>query len=789
MSELVIKNNLKTELSIKHTNGYGAKSLGSQDFKYIRDTIKDLNTIIPNDNEVVLVKGYHEIGDGGGGLFVYSASEPKSNHNGGTVIDSSKVFPGDWANQTELTDWFTGSNTTNGCWKRIFDGSVNVKWFGAVGNSMTDDTIALEKCISNFNNINILDGKFLYSKDLSFNKNELIISGNGVLVSDDKIDNNNNPTVYTITFTGSDIHIKNIKIERKTYVFFSNLEASDWLLKLEQVDNFSLRKIEITGVTNWTIALLGCSNGIVDDCYIHDTGKDGIHLIGGKNIKLINNTFSNILDDKIALEDNQDFPQYGRLENIIVSNNTIENYPIGRGVYCVGGKNISIVDNKIDTNFDATCVQYFSDSSVDPNTLSNECIFIGQRYSTRYGQSYRQEKVLIKGNSLISDISDSRSGIQCEAGTKEIIISNNTFYGKSTSIVFSNDENNPTLTEDVIFTNNIIDSVKVGIASNNNSLKNIKISNNIFKNIRTHGIYMIIGNPDNNNNVLGNISIINNKINYESIPLSSARGIYVYGKSIVNILNNNLSILTSDTSGNLTREIRIDKNINGEYLIRNNICDFVNIYNSNANEIRLKKSNLIFVDQINGNDDNNGTEVFPFKTIKKAILSVPDNNLYYIRLLSDVDLNNFITLQNRNIYIQLNGHNFNVLTTAQSRLYSIYLETGELIFDGQNISGSKITLPNQTSDSSDNNNHPALLMAGANGIGFRGLHLKYGVDVVVNDSQYHLFELNDKGAGAYTIQGTLTDNTGDNLTWADLIIGVVKDSNGVPRNVISNIII
>jgi len=154
MSKLTIKNDLQTELSIEHTSGSGAKLLGSQDFKYIRDTIKDLSDISPNDGDIVLVKGYHEINDGGGGLFVYSSDEPKSNHNGGTVIDSSKIFPDDWTNQTELTDWFTGSNNTNGCWNRIYESSVNVKWFGAKGDSIIDDTLPIQQSINNTYYIN-----------------------------------------------------------------------------------------------------------------------------------------------------------------------------------------------------------------------------------------------------------------------------------------------------------------------------------------------------------------------------------------------------------------------------------------------------------------------------------------------------------------------------------------------------------------------------------------------------------------------------------------------------------
>jgi hypothetical protein len=149
--KLTIKNNDSTEFTIEHIDGSSAKSLNSKDFKYIRDTIKDLATINnPSDGDVVLVKGYHSVNDGGGGLFIYHSGEPKTNHNGGTIVDATKTFPTNWSNQTELESWFSGDNTGNGCWKRVYDGYVNVKWFGAYddGTHPDETTAAFKAFIS-----------------------------------------------------------------------------------------------------------------------------------------------------------------------------------------------------------------------------------------------------------------------------------------------------------------------------------------------------------------------------------------------------------------------------------------------------------------------------------------------------------------------------------------------------------------------------------------------------------------------------------------------------------------
>lgn len=115
------------------------------------DTIKELVLKTANIDGIgcsVNVLGYHEPEDGGGGYFYWDANEDKANHNGGTIIDPNIAFPTDWNNTTQQTTWFT-AGTGSGCWKRIYDGAVNVKWFGAkgdyVGGVGTDDTKSIQQ--------------------------------------------------------------------------------------------------------------------------------------------------------------------------------------------------------------------------------------------------------------------------------------------------------------------------------------------------------------------------------------------------------------------------------------------------------------------------------------------------------------------------------------------------------------------------------------------------------------------------------------------------------------------
>ena len=117
------------------------------------NTIKDLlNVDLTNWDGVqpfvVLVLGYHESNDGGGGIFYWDANEDKTNHNGGTIIDPTKTFPSDWSDTTQQDDWFNTTNTGSGCWKRVYDGKVHIDWFGSKGDSISDDTKPLQKVFS-----------------------------------------------------------------------------------------------------------------------------------------------------------------------------------------------------------------------------------------------------------------------------------------------------------------------------------------------------------------------------------------------------------------------------------------------------------------------------------------------------------------------------------------------------------------------------------------------------------------------------------------------------------------
>ncbi len=86
----------------------------------------DYDTI--NNDSAIILMGYAEIGDGGGGIFIWNKDSADA-EDFGIVIEPHDV----------------GMNA--GRWIRQYSGGINPRWWGALGNGGTDDTDAFEKAI------------------------------------------------------------------------------------------------------------------------------------------------------------------------------------------------------------------------------------------------------------------------------------------------------------------------------------------------------------------------------------------------------------------------------------------------------------------------------------------------------------------------------------------------------------------------------------------------------------------------------------------------------------------
>ncbi|HFC97929.1 MAG TPA: hypothetical protein ENJ40_05675 [Thermosulfurimonas dismutans] len=239
---------------------------------------------------------------------------------------------------------------------------------------------------------------------------------------------------------------------------------------------------------------------------------------------------------------------------------------------------------------------------------------------------------------------------------------------------------------------------------------------------------------------------------------------------------------------------------------------------------------IYYVDAVNGNDSNDGSESAPFASLKKAIDSVPVGGKGLINLISDYTINNNIQIVNKDITIKVssgkilkpswaqdssNDFNWlNVFNLIGRVILGISLEDGaKVVLDDTGysttvnigdssytqfikkasrciglvyVNGSSTTIK-PIIELNGVNSSPVFMSAGSDhSLEFLVLKL-WEVDVVVN-GQGKLITAYPGAVMFFPSQASLIDNTGTISSWADLIGGIVKDGNGVPRNVLSNVI-
>jgi len=166
MSKIKLKNNIDTEFSIEHIDDTQAISVSSVDMSKVKsvDTISDLKAL-QHTPPTVWVSGYHTKGDGafGSHIFEWDATSTEDD-NKGTIIKLDSI--------------------TTGRYKLKYDGSVNVKWFGAKSSNTFDIVPILSYCVENFDSI-IIDRKYYvlsgFTSEVEKNV-EIIGLGNGEIV-------------------------------------------------------------------------------------------------------------------------------------------------------------------------------------------------------------------------------------------------------------------------------------------------------------------------------------------------------------------------------------------------------------------------------------------------------------------------------------------------------------------------------------------------------------------------------------------------------------------------------
>lgn len=128
------------------------------------DTVFDLRNVTGSyEGQSFQVAGYHVPGDGGGGpLRVWQGGEAAGTYvdNGGSVIVPT-IGDG------------------SGAWVWDYSGAVNVKWFGAKGDDVHDDTSAIQAAIDASRSVEIPTGEYVTSETININIGATKVIGGG----------------------------------------------------------------------------------------------------------------------------------------------------------------------------------------------------------------------------------------------------------------------------------------------------------------------------------------------------------------------------------------------------------------------------------------------------------------------------------------------------------------------------------------------------------------------------------------------------------------------------------
>jgi hypothetical protein len=364
------------------------------------DTVADLANVQHKTGSIQLL-GFHTKGDGGGGVFYWDATKDKSEHNGGTVIDPDKAgLVANWASTQAL--YFTPDVTGQGCWVREYSGAVNVKWFGAKGDGVADDSLPTQSALTNSNKIYIPKGNFKIGS--ASNVRGLLLKSGNNIVGDGELSKLMYTTSTTYLLSANPIdndngtssladNVKNINITNVH--FFSSVNTFDefkHILNLNAVSNVLIDSCLFTGWMGDAVYVGSGNTGleerhnqnvVIKNCYfdgVNKLNRNAVSIIDGDSIIIDGNYFTRCSDlympGPIDIEPNSN--AYHVVKNISIINNTFEDFG-GQGCvsfalpgvdFTTTPKNFTIANNQMNCG-DRHRAIYFVYNKTDTSDVYN----------------------------------------------------------------------------------------------------------------------------------------------------------------------------------------------------------------------------------------------------------------------------------------------------------------------------------------------------------------------------------------------------------------------------------
>ena len=232
--------------------------------------------------------------------------------------------------------------------------SYNILTFGAKGDGVTDDAVAIQKAIDRCSAEG--GGVVLVPRNHVFLSGPVELKSNVELYLEATATLKANPdeTIYHLSAFGENRgegmlwlwakDAENISITGKGTIHgngiaFMGAELEDsyelkpladqtfdprpHVLTLTNVTNLTIRDVTIKEGAYWTVHLIGCNEAVIDGINLLNNLKirngDGIDLDHSKNVRIANCHITSG-DDCICLKNRREFEQYGSCHDIVVTN-------------------------------------------------------------------------------------------------------------------------------------------------------------------------------------------------------------------------------------------------------------------------------------------------------------------------------------------------------------------------------------------------------------------------------------------------------------------------------------
>ena len=203
------------------------------------------------------VEGYYNYNDDGNGLFILGQT---ASQNGGTIINDASGRS--WYRVCLLSD-------------------LNVRWFGARGNSTADDTASIQAAISlttNGSKIYFPPGNYLISSALAVGGSGITLMGSGKNSTYITSNNASNPCI-SITNGSNNINVVSMTLMHSG----TPISGGDGIASLGIIDQSSI--IDVNAKGNFCgFHLSSTGYGLIQNCTAQSNYSHGFYLASNANV-------------------------------------------------------------------------------------------------------------------------------------------------------------------------------------------------------------------------------------------------------------------------------------------------------------------------------------------------------------------------------------------------------------------------------------------------------------------------------------------------------------------------